>query len=52
MTLMPNNDIRSYRGLKVWVKGIDLAKLIYQLTGDFPKAEIYGLTSQMRRAAV
>ena len=31
---------------------MDLTILVYQLTGDFPKQEIYGLTSQMRRAAV
>jgi four helix bundle protein len=31
---------------------IDLTSLIYELTGEFPKHEIYGLTAQMRRAAV
>ncbi len=43
---------KSFRELDVWKKSIDLTELIYNLTADFPKAEIYGLTSQMRRAAV
>src|ERR1035441_4646438 len=42
----------SYRDLKVWQRSIDLAGNIYRLTSAFPSAEIYGLTSQMRRAAV
>ena len=42
----------SYRDLKVWQRSIDLAENIYRLTSAFPSAEIYGLTSQMRRAAV
>ena len=44
--------IESYRNLIVWQKSIELVKLIYQMTRDFPKEEAYGLTSQMRRAAV
>jgi four helix bundle protein len=42
----------SYRDLKVWQLGVDLALEIYRLTADFPKQEIYGLTAQLRRAAV
>jgi four helix bundle protein len=42
----------SYRDLKVWQRSIDLAERIYRLTEQFPASEIYGLTSQMRRAAV
>jgi four helix bundle protein len=38
--------------LKVWQRSIDLAENIYRLTSVFPSSEIYGLTSQMRRAAV
>lgn len=34
-----------------WKKGIDLARAVYEATEAFPNAEIYGLTSQMRRAA-
>jgi len=44
--------VRSYRELKVWQKGIELVKMVYRLTQSFPKSEIYGLASQMQRAAV
>jgi len=43
---------RSYRDLLVWQKAKILAVLVYQLTEQFPKSETYGLTSQIRRAAV
>jgi four helix bundle protein len=43
---------RSFRELKVWQLSIDLTTQIYSLTADFPKSEVYGLSSQMRRAAV
>ena len=43
---------KSFRDLEVWKRSIDLTALIYELTADFPKHEIYALTSQMRRAAV
>lgn len=43
---------QDYRDLKVWQKAVELTVLIYRLTGSFPKAELYGLTSQMRRAGV
>ena len=42
----------SYRDLIVWQKAKGVAVLVYRLTESFPKEEIYGLTSQMRRAAV
>lgn len=44
--------IHSYKELIVWQKSIQLVVEIYELTEDFPKEEIYGLTSQIRRAAV
>lgn len=44
--------INSYKDLIVWQKSMDLVEEIYLLTTKFPKEEIYGLTSQMRRAAV
>ena len=44
--------VSSYRELKVWQMGIQLARSTYTLTQKFPKDELYGLTSQMRRAAV
>jgi four helix bundle protein len=45
-------NIRSYKDLIVWQKAMILAKTIYTITKKFPKEEIYGLTSQLRRAAV
>jgi len=44
--------VRSYRDLIVWQKAMDLVTSIYNLTKRFPKDETYGLTNQMRRAAV
>jgi len=44
--------MKDFRSLKVWEKGHHLALKIYQVTSEFPKYEIYGLTSQLRRAAV
>ena len=44
--------IRTYRDLNIWNGGIDLVKSIYMLTEKFPRQEIYGLVSQMRRSAV
>src|SRR6476659_1461099 len=49
---MKPNTTRSYKDLVVWQKGIELAKLIYQLTNNFPSGEKFGLVAQMRRAAV
>ncbi|MDQ1328200.1 MAG: hypothetical protein QG641_1485 [Candidatus Poribacteria bacterium] len=46
------NEIKTHRDLNVWKDAIDLAKRIYSLTADFPKEEMYGLVSQMRRSAV
>jgi four helix bundle protein len=42
----------TYRDLKVWQRSIDLAEGVYRVTADFPRSEVYGLSSQMRRAAV
>jgi four helix bundle protein len=42
----------SYRDLKVWQLGVELSIEVYRLTSSFPKSEQYGLTSQLRRAAV
>jgi four helix bundle protein len=44
--------VQSYRQLIAWQKAMELVKHIYELTKSFPKDEIYGLTSQIRRAAV
>jgi four helix bundle protein len=44
--------VKSYRELLVWQKAMDLVEMVYQLTRPFPNEELYGLTSQLRRAAV
>jgi len=43
---------KSYRDLVAWQKSMDLVTAIYQVSASFPKDELYGLTSQLRRAAV
>jgi four helix bundle protein len=48
---MTNCEIRSYQDLKVWQEGMNLAEACYELTMVFPKEEIYGMTSQIRRAS-
>lgn len=43
--------MQDFRELKVWEKSHELALLVYKVTSTFPKNEIYGLTSQIRRAS-
>ncbi len=44
--------IKSYTELVAWQKSVDLVTTVYRLSQKFPKEEVYGLTSQIRRAAV
>lgn len=44
--------MNNYKELKLWQKSVDLAVEIYKVTNLFPKEEIYGLTSQIKRSAV
>ena len=44
--------MHNFRKLDIWLDGVELADTIYTLTASFPKTEIYGLSSQMQRAAV
>ena len=44
--------IKNFQDLRIWQIGIEVVKDIYILTKKFPKEELYGLTSQMRRSAV
>ena len=44
--------MHNYRKLDTWLDGVELADTIYTLTASFPKTEIFGLSSQMQRAAV
>ena len=45
-------SVRSFRDVIVWQRSMELCTAVYGLTRDFPREEIYGLSSQMRRAAV
>ncbi len=51
-TRFENPPAQGFRDLVVWQKGIELAKLTYSITRNFPTDEKFGLVSQMRRAAV
>ncbi len=42
----------THKDLLVWKKSIELVTLVYQITQNFPKEELYGLSNQMRRCAV
>ena len=44
--------VESYRDLKVWQRAIEMTLGIYRATTGFPKEELFGLTSQIRRAGV
>ena len=44
--------MRDYKKLDVWKVGREINKEVYLLTGKFPREEIYGLTSQIRRASI
>jgi four helix bundle protein len=44
--------ISSYRDLLVWQGSVDLATRCYELTAGFPSSELYGMTTQIRRASV
>src|SRR5271165_4431833 len=46
------NSSSSFQDLRIWQEAMALTEQVYRATNDFPKQEIYGLTSQMRRAAV
>ena len=42
----------NHKRLEVWKESIELVKIIYTMTANFPKSELFGLTSQLRRAGV
>ena len=46
------NTIQSHEDLIVWQKSVDLCIEIYKITDTFPQREMYGISSQMRRAAI
>ena len=49
---MAEKTVFTHKDLEVWKKTMDLAAHVYSLTAQFPKEELYGLTSQIRRSAV
>jgi len=46
------SSVKTHKDLEIWQRGIDFVEQVYRMTRDFPKEELYGLTSQIRRAAV
>jgi len=44
--------MKTHKDLDVWKKSIEMVASIYKITSSFPKEELYGLTSQIRRSAV
>jgi len=52
MNNIQRSKIRSFKDLEIWQRSIKLVENIYVTTQNFPKEEIYGLASQLRRAAV
>ena len=44
--------VKSHKDLKVWQEAVNLVVVIYEISENFPSKEIYGLTSQIRRASV
>jgi four helix bundle protein len=49
---MERNPAKTFEDLIVWQKAHEFVLRVYQFTDSFPKSELYGLTSQLRRAAV
>ncbi len=48
---MDQGPLQSYRDLRVWQEAKTLGENCYRLTREFPKEELYGMTSQIRRSA-
>jgi len=47
-----NEKLKSFKELRVWKQSYELVLAIYQITKNFPKDELYGIVSQMRRASI
>ena len=50
--MVERNKILSFQDLEIWKRSMKLVEDVYQLTKGFPREEVYGLTSQLRRSAV
>jgi len=46
------NYAQNFKDYRVWIQGMELVKVVYKLSRNFPREEMYGLTSQIRRASV
>ena len=46
------SKVSHFRELHVWQRGMDIVETVYRVSAAFPKSELYGLTGQVRRAAV
>lgn len=46
----PGSTVKDFRDLQVWQRAHQLTLVVYQLTASFPREELYGLTSQLRRS--
>lgn len=46
------SEIKSYKDLLIWEKGILIVEIVYELVKTFPQEEIYALSSQLKRASV
>ena len=51
-SLFLTTPINSYKDLRVWQQSMDLVEATYRITNEFPVSERYGITNQLRRAAV
>jgi four helix bundle protein len=47
-----SSGVQSFRDLHVWQKSMELTVAVYRITASFPREEVFGLTSQLRRAAI
>ena len=44
--------VKSYKDLTIWTKGIEIVNKIYKITREYPKEELFGLVTQMRRSGI
>jgi 23S rRNA-intervening sequence protein len=51
MEIQNGYAVKAFRELKVWQKAHELTLVVYQLTATFPREELYGLTTQLRRSS-
>ena len=49
---MMGNELKTHKDLDAWKRSLDLVEVVYKVTKEFPQEELYGLTNQLRRAAV